>query len=92
MKHVMALTGGVAGTSAAATAGRGLGGAWSRWLDRRAAVRALSRLSDRELDDLGMTRGDIETVVDGLLARRAATAAVDAGPPRPCAAPVLHGA
>lgn len=28
----------------------------------RASVRALSQLNDRELADIGLTRGDIETV------------------------------
>lgn len=32
------------------------------WLRYRDTVRELSRLSDRELDDLGISRGDIESV------------------------------
>jgi uncharacterized protein YjiS (DUF1127 family) len=34
--------------------------AWRRYRD---AVRELSQLSDRELSDIGIRRGDIETVV-----------------------------
>jgi uncharacterized protein YjiS (DUF1127 family) len=34
--------------------------AWRRYRD---AVRELSQLSDRELSDIGVRRGDIETVV-----------------------------
>ena len=34
--------------------------AWRRYRD---AVRELSQLSDRELDDIGIRRGDIEYVV-----------------------------
>jgi len=34
--------------------------AWRRY---RAAVRELSELSDRDLSDIGIRRGDIETVV-----------------------------
>lgn len=34
--------------------------AWRRFRD---AVRELSQLSDRELSDIGIRRGDIETVV-----------------------------
>ncbi|MTH77650.1 DUF1127 domain-containing protein [Paracoccus aestuariivivens] len=32
------------------------------WNDARVTKNALSRLSDRELDDIGLTRGDIERV------------------------------
>ncbi len=34
--------------------------AWRRY---REAVRELSQLSDRELSDIGVRRGDIETIV-----------------------------
>ncbi|MBE0454961.1 DUF1127 domain-containing protein [Roseovarius autotrophicus] len=33
------------------------------WSDRRATRKALSRLSDRELDDIGLCRGDIDVIV-----------------------------
>ena len=36
------------------------------WNDRRATRVELNRLSDRELDDIGLCRGDIERVVRGL--------------------------
>jgi uncharacterized protein YjiS (DUF1127 family) len=32
------------------------------WNERRATRAALSRLSDRELDDIGLSRGDIDMV------------------------------
>jgi len=32
------------------------------WNDARVTRNALARLSDRELDDIGLTRGDIESV------------------------------
>lgn len=32
------------------------------WSDRRATRTALSRLSDRELDDIGLCRGDIDDI------------------------------
>ncbi|MCE6950056.1 DUF1127 domain-containing protein [Cereibacter sphaeroides] len=32
------------------------------WNDARATRAALSRLSDRELDDIGLCRGDIEDI------------------------------
>lgn len=34
----------------------------SAWNDARITRKALSRLSDRELDDIGLCRGDIETL------------------------------
>jgi uncharacterized protein YjiS (DUF1127 family) len=41
--------------------------AWRRY---REAVRELSQLSDRELDDIGIRRGDIEYVVRRSVASR----------------------
>ena len=35
------------------------------WRKVRASMRELSQLSDRELADLGITRGDIEFVIKG---------------------------
>lgn len=35
------------------------------WIDARATRKALHRLSDRELDDIGLTRGDIDRVARG---------------------------
>ena len=32
------------------------------WNDARVTRKALSKLSDRELDDIGLCRGDIETI------------------------------
>jgi uncharacterized protein YjiS (DUF1127 family) len=32
------------------------------WNDRRITRRALSALSDRELDDIGLCRGDVELI------------------------------
>ena len=42
--------------------------AWRRY---REAVRELSQLSDRELDDIGIRRGDIEYVVRRFVASKA---------------------
>lgn len=52
-------------TSAPATAGlfSNLVGIVSAWNDARVTRNALSKLSDRELDDIGLCRGDIETVI-----------------------------
>jgi uncharacterized protein YjiS (DUF1127 family) len=35
---------------------------FSAWNDARVTRKALSKLSDRELDDIGLCRGDIETI------------------------------
>ena len=35
------------------------------WNDTRMTRRELSRLSDRELDDIGLCRGDIERIARG---------------------------
>jgi uncharacterized protein YjiS (DUF1127 family) len=35
------------------------------WNDARVTRKALSRLTDRELDDLGLTRGDIDDIAVG---------------------------
>jgi len=35
------------------------------WNDARVTRNALEALSDRELDDLGLNRGDIETIASG---------------------------
>ena len=36
--------------------------ALTAWRDARATRNALSRLSDRELDDIGLCRGDIDRI------------------------------
>jgi uncharacterized protein YjiS (DUF1127 family) len=38
----------------------GLIAAFSAWNDARMTRKALGRLSDRELDDIGLCRGDVE--------------------------------
>ena len=40
-------------------------GVFSAWNDARVTRNALSGLSDRELDDIGLVRGDIDTVASG---------------------------
>jgi uncharacterized protein YjiS (DUF1127 family) len=37
------------------------------WNDARVTRKALSKLSDRELDDLGLNRGDIDDIAAGRL-------------------------
>lgn len=36
------------------------------WNDARVTRKALEALSDRELDDLGLTRGDIDAIATGV--------------------------
>ncbi|PWE27261.1 DUF1127 domain-containing protein [Pararhodobacter marinus] len=36
------------------------------WNDKRVTRRELGKLSDRELDDIGLCRGDIEDVVNAM--------------------------
>jgi uncharacterized protein YjiS (DUF1127 family) len=37
-------------------------GVMADWNDARATRKALSKLSDRELDDIGLCRGDIDAI------------------------------
>ena len=43
-----------------------LAGAIARWRKRRRAIAELSQLSDHMLKDIGVARGDIRSLVDGL--------------------------
>jgi uncharacterized protein YjiS (DUF1127 family) len=47
--------------------------AWARdiahYLDRRAAFKRLGEFNDRELQDIGLTRGEIEAAVYGFMTR-----------------------
>ena len=36
--------------------------AFSTWNDKRATRNALDKLTDRELDDIGLSRGDIDRI------------------------------
>jgi uncharacterized protein YjiS (DUF1127 family) len=40
----------------------GLYNAFADWNDARVTRKALSKLSDRELDDIGLCRGDVEMI------------------------------
>jgi uncharacterized protein YjiS (DUF1127 family) len=42
----------------------GISAAVAAWNDARVTRNALARLSDRELDDIGLCRGDIEHIAD----------------------------
>ncbi|MCB1363917.1 MAG: DUF1127 domain-containing protein [Rhodobacteraceae bacterium] len=55
----LGLAGRIGATLAAVT------GACSAWNDARMTRKALSSLSDRELDDIGLLRGDIDAVAHG---------------------------
>ena len=44
-------------------------GAFVAWNDRRMTRNSLNKLSARELDDIGLERGDIETIANSGLIR-----------------------
>ncbi len=44
-------------------------GALAAWNDRRMTRNSLNKLSNRELDDIGLVRGDIEAIANGDLIR-----------------------
>lgn len=44
-------------------------GTLAAWNDRRMTRKALNKLSNRELDDIGLVRGDIETIANSELIR-----------------------
>ncbi|MCF2869756.1 DUF1127 domain-containing protein [Octadecabacter sp. G9-8] len=44
-------------------------GAFAAWNDARMTRNSLNRLSVRELDDIGLVRGDIENIAKGNLIR-----------------------
>ena len=78
------------GAEAIAADVAGLAGAIARWRVRRRAVAEMSRLSNHMLKDIGVARGDIRNLVDGLLD---APKARPAGRPRLVAAnPPAHSA
>ena len=51
---------GVLSTLVAGAGLQSLLGAFLAWNDARVTRKALGRLSDRELDDIGLCRGDVE--------------------------------
>jgi len=57
-----------AGTSATSVLS-GLFGRIAAWNDARVTRDALLKLSDHQLDDLGLVRGDIDAIADGTFRR-----------------------
>lgn len=51
---------------------RRLGKVWRAWRDRRETLRALQRLDDRMLADIGLNRGMIDGVAEDLVRSRPA--------------------
>jgi uncharacterized protein YjiS (DUF1127 family) len=52
---------------------RSVVGALARWHKRRATIAELSALDDRMLKDIGVSRGNIPALADGLMRARAAS-------------------
>lgn len=44
-------------------------GSFTNWNDRRLTRNSLNRLSTRQLDDIGLVRGDIEEIANGVFIR-----------------------
>jgi len=42
-------------------------GMYAAWNDARKTRDALTRLNDRELNDLGLSRGDIDAIAQGII-------------------------
>ncbi|MFV0475977.1 MAG: DUF1127 domain-containing protein [Pikeienuella sp.] len=63
----------ITNTTAAAHNGNGLGAfsglvaRYNAWRSYRATVRALNALTDAELNDIGLTRGQIELAARGVI-------------------------
>lgn len=55
--------------SSASTVISGLFGRIAAWNDARVTRAALEKLSDHELDDLGLVRGDIDAIAEGRMTR-----------------------
>ncbi len=51
---------------------RRLAGAFKRYRARKSALKVLSRLDDRALDDIGLHRGMLREAADGFAGRQAA--------------------
>ncbi|MBP0445561.1 DUF1127 domain-containing protein [Roseomonas sp. SSH11] len=59
---------------------------FAAWIQRRRAEAELTALTDRELADIGLTRGDIPFVLQGGIERRESSAPRAATTPVPAAA------
>ncbi len=60
----------------------------TRWHKRRPAIRQLMALDDRTLQDIGVCRGDIHSVVDERLEHSGGEARPTSNPPRPVGTPL----
>ena len=76
------------GLTSAINTARSAAAAMLRWHKRRTAIRQLMALDDRTLQDIGVCRGDIHSVVDERLKHSGAEARPISIPPRPAGTPL----
>ena len=76
------------GLTSAIDAVRSAAATFARWHKRRIAIRQLIALDDRTLQDIGVCRGDIHSVVDERLKDSGSEARPISTPPRPVGTPL----
>ena len=76
------------GLTSAIDAVRSAAASFARWHKRRIAIRQLMALDDRTLQDIGVCRGDIHSVVDERLKDSGSEARPISTPPRPVGTPL----
>ncbi len=76
------------GLTSAIDAVRSAAASFARWHKRRIAIRQLMALDDRTLQDIGVCRGDIHSVVDERLKDSGREARPISTPPRPVGTPL----
>ena len=76
------------GLTSAIDAVRSAAASFARWHKRRIAIRQLMALDDRTLQDIGVCRGDIQSVVDERLKDSGREARPISTPPRPVGTPL----
>ena len=76
------------GLTSAINTARAAAAGFARWRKRRIAIRQLMALDDHTLQDIGVCRGDIHSVVDERLEQSGAEGHPISTPPRPVGTPL----